>query len=118
MIDRKIAEAHAQSWIAAWNEHDLTAVMGHYANPLEFVSPLVVERLGRADGTIRDLTELRRYFAASLGPGSDLRFDLEELFVGVSSWTIVYRNHRGQTVAEVETPNADGKIVKAAIHRL
>lgn len=118
MIDRKTAETHAKSWIAAWNSHDLPAIMAHYAEPLEFVSPLVIERLARADGTIRDLAKLRAYFAASLGPDSDLRFDMEDVFVGVSSWTIVYRNHRGQRIAEVETPNEDGKIVKAVIHRL
>jgi len=116
MIDRARAEADARDWIEAWNRHDLEAVLVHYAEELEFVSPLVVKRLGRPDGTIRSKDELRAYFAASLGPGSTLRFDLQAVLVGVQGYTIVYRNHRGQLVAEVAFPDSAGLIVRAHVH--
>lgn len=116
MIDRIWAEAEARAWIDAWNHHDLDGVMAHYAGDLEFVSPLVVHRLGRPDGTIRNRSELRTYFAASLEPGSMLRFDLCAVLCGVGSYTILCRNHRGQDVAETVFPGPDGRITKAYIH--
>ena len=116
MIHPAQAEAAARDWIAAWNRHDLDAVLTHYADQLEFVSPLVVRRLGRADGTIRTKAELRDYFAASLGPGSDLRFDPRAVLVGVMSYTVLYRNHRGQGVAETAFLNDAGLVARAYVH--
>ena len=92
--------------------------MSLYADPLEFVSPLVVERLGRADGTITRKDELRDYFARSLGPDSTLRFELKGTFIGVSSWTTLFTNHRGQLVAEVAFPDAAGLIERVFVHHL
>jgi len=116
MISRENAISEARAWIAAWNRHDLDAVMAHYAEELEFVSPLVVSRLGRPDGTIRAKAELRQYFAASLGPGSELRFELDDVLIGVGSYTVLYRNHRGQTVAETVFPDDAGLIARAYVH--
>ena len=114
MLTTGKAEAIAQDWIDAWNAHDLERVMAHYADDLHFESPLIVARLDRSDGVIRTKSELRDYFAASLGPESQLRFDLEQVFTGVSSLTMIYRNHRGQRVAETKILNADGKAT--AVH--
>jgi ketosteroid isomerase-like protein len=116
MIERAVAEGWARDWIDAWNRHDLDGVMAHYAEALEFVSPLVARRLGRADGTIRTRAALRDYFAASLGPGSTLRFDLRAVLVGVGSYTVLYANHRGQEVAETAFPDAAGRIARAYVH--
>ena len=116
MINRAKAEAAAHAWIDSWNRHDLDAVLAHYADTLEFVSPLIVRRLGHADGTIRTKAALRSYFAASLGAGSDLRFDLRAVLLGVTSYTLLYRNHRGQDVAETAFPNDAGLIARAYVH--
>ena len=94
MIAPETALALARDWIGAWNAHDLDAVMAHYAEELEFVSPLVAQRLNRPDGVIRDKRALREYFGQSLGPGSVLRFELRSVLVGVSSFTTLYTNHR------------------------
>ena len=91
-------------------------MLSHYADALAFVSPLVVRRLDRKDGTIRSKRELRDYFAQSLGPNSDLHFDLIDVLAGVSSVGLVYRNHRGQTVAETMVLNGDGKVTRVFVH--
>lgn len=115
-MDQQQADCIAAEWVAAWNAHDLERVLSHYAQTLEFTSPLVVERLGRSDGTIRTRAELRDYFAVGLAPGSTLKFDLIDTLPGVSSITLYYRNHRGRTVAETMFFGPDGKITKAAVH--
>lgn len=116
MIEPERAREIAADWIAAWNTHDMEAILSHYADELEFVSPLAVARLGRADGAIGTKAELRDYFAPSLGPGSDLRFELIDVFAGVSSITIHYRNHRRQRVAETAFLNGDGLATRVYVH--
>jgi ketosteroid isomerase-like protein len=115
MIAPETALAMARDWIDAWNVHDLDAVMAHYADELEFVSPLVARRLNRPDGTIRTKRELRDYFSQSLGPDSVLWFELQTVLVGVTSFTTCYTNHRGQSVAEMVFPDAQGLIRRAYI---
>lgn len=116
MIDLARARAFADAWIAAWNRHDLEAILSHYADPPEHCSPLVVERLGRSDGTIRDAAELRAYFAAGLAATPPLAFELIDVVPGVASLAVVYRNHRGRTVVEVMVLDADSKIAKTLVH--
>ena len=116
MISVEHAEQIAARWLAAWNAHDLGAILSHYADPVEFTSPLVVDRLGRADGTIRTKAELRDYFAIGVGPDSTLRFELIDVLPGVAGITLYYRNHRGKTVAETMFLDGDDRVVKAAVH--
>ena len=114
----ELEEAHkvAANWIAAWNAHDLEVILSHYADELEFVSPLVVSRLGEPDGTIRTKSGLRAYFSPSIGHGSDLHFQLLDVLAGVSSITLCYRNHRQQRVAEAMFLNKDWLVTRAYIH--
>jgi len=116
MIELQQAQAIATQWIEAWNAHDLEEILTHYAEELEFVSPLVVSRLGRDDGTIRTRTELRAYFEPSLGKESTLRFELIDVMAGVSSLTLVYRNHRELIVAETMFVDTNGLAKRVYVH--
>ncbi|MGH6915312.1 MAG: YybH family protein, partial [Geminicoccales bacterium] len=115
-MNQQQAEEFAADWLAAWNAHDLERILSHYADPLEFTSPLVAERLGIADGTIRSKEELRGYFAAGIAQGPALHFEPIDVLPGVSSVTLYYRNHRGRTVAETMFFDAEGLVSKAAVH--
>jgi len=116
VIDIARARQFAAEWINAWNNHDVEAILKHYADVLEFSSPLVVTRLGRPDGTIRKRTELREYFSQSLGPDSRLRFELIDVLAGVSSVTLIYRNHRQQIVAETMGLDDAGRANRVMVH--
>ena len=116
MISLEKAREIADRWINDWNSHDLEAIASHYADELEFTSPLVVERLGRADGTIRSKTELKSYFAMGLAGGPELKFELVDVVPGVASVVLYYRNHRGRIVAETMFFNAAGEVAKVAVH--
>src|SRR3546814_769565 len=109
------AQELAEDWVAAWNAHDIEAIMAHYADAIEFTSPLVVERLRRPDGTIRDRAELRHYFLMGLEASSDLAFDLQNVLIGVDSCTLYYHNHRGRTVAEMVFLDDGNRIWKAVV---
>ncbi len=110
------ARAFADEWVDAWNRHDLAAILAHYADPPEHASPLIVERLGRADGTIRDRAELEAYFRRGLEGSPPLCFELLDVFPGVSSVALLYRNHRGNTVLEVMDLDDRARVTRSTVH--
>lgn len=110
------ARTFAEAWCDAWNRHDLEEVLSHYADPPAHTSPLVVERLGRADGTIRDSAELRDYFRRGLEATPPLRFELIDAFESIDGVAVLYRNHRGKTVVETMQLDAAGKVARSCVY--
>lgn len=111
----EIARRVADGWLRAWNTHDLNAILAHYADSLHFTSPNVVPRMGRPDGTLHTQAELRDYFAQALKAQPNLRFDLEDVLLGVDSLALLYRNHRGQRVVEVMHLDGRGQVYRATV---
>ncbi len=91
----------ANEWIAAWNAHDLDAIMALYAPEVVFRTPTVITTMGIADGTVRGVAALREHFARGLARLPDLRFDLVGVYTGVRSVAITYRWHDGTPVCEL-----------------
>jgi ketosteroid isomerase-like protein len=83
MIDRTWADTFARDWIEGWNSRDLERVLAHYADDFEMTSPLIVERLGIADGRLKGKETVRRYWAQGLAATPQLHFDLSDVMVGV-----------------------------------
>jgi hypothetical protein len=115
-VDPELAGRVAREWFDAWNDHDLDAVMSHYADDVEFTSPFAVELSGRPDGTLRGADELRAYFGRALGAFPELRFGDLRVAQGVSSVTLCYRSVRGLDAAETMFFGADGKVVRVLAH--
>ena len=101
MMTMQQAQHIAQEWIDAWNAHDLDAIMAHYADDIEFWSPLIVQRLGIRSGSIRDKAQLRAYFARGLEAAPNLHFMLLKVFVGVDSLILYYRRQTGAESTEM-----------------
>jgi ketosteroid isomerase-like protein len=40
-VTRDYARKLANDWVAAWNAHDLEAILGHYEDDVELTSPAV-----------------------------------------------------------------------------
>jgi ketosteroid isomerase-like protein len=112
MID---VEAFAREWIEAWNAHDLERVLSHYAPDVELSSPLAAERVPGSGGYIRGEAALRAYWEPALAANPDLHFELEAVLTAVDGCTILYRNHRGQQVAESLFWNEAGLVTRAAV---
>lgn len=102
----------AEEWIAAWNAHDLDGILSHYDESVVLTSPVAVERLGRADGTVRGLADLRAYFEHGLAAYPALRFELEHVFWGVTSVVLTYANQRGTHTAEYMEVSPAGKVTR------
>jgi hypothetical protein len=104
----------ARVWIETWNSHNLDAIVAHYTESVELLSPVAGEILGNP--LVRGKKALREYFAAGLKKFPNLRFEMVNTYRCESNITIVYRGARGSLVAEVMFLTPDDKIEKVYPH--
>ena len=114
-MDAATAHAFATQWIEAWKRRDLDALLSHYADDVEFRSPLAA-KLGEASGTVRGKPSLRAYFAKALAafPG-ELDIELLGVYHGVDS-LVVHFEARGRKGAEVMEFGTNQVVRRAAAH--
>ncbi|WP_053208104.1 nuclear transport factor 2 family protein [Jiangella muralis] len=93
--------AFARDWLAAWNAHDVEAVLRHFHDDVVFTSPVAARVLPETGGVLRGKEELRRYWTEGLRQIPDLRFAVEAVYAGVSALVITYRNQKDVLVNEV-----------------
>jgi hypothetical protein len=93
--------AFAESWIAAWNRRDLDAVLAHYADAAQFVSPVAGNLAGRP--ILRDKKEVEDYWRTALARISSLEFRLDH-----AAW-----DERRRELNVVYEANLDGERKRA-----
>lgn len=116
MISQERAQQIAKEWIDAWNSHDLEAILAHYSEGVEFISPFVASLLGEPGGKLRGKDALRGYFAGALVRFPELRFRLHQVFTGMKSITLYYQSVKGLLAAEVMEFDAEGRIARVLAH--
>jgi len=109
-MDKDVAQNFAHEWIAAWNSHDLENILSHYADEIEYVSPLVVERFSDATGTNTTKERLGEYVAKGLAANPELRFELIQILLGVRGFVLYYKNARDGHSAEYFELNDSQKV--------
>ena len=87
------ATAFALEWIAAWNSHDLEAILSHYGPNVVLISPVAAKILGGPSGTVSGIAALRNYFKKGLELFPELPFELFGVMFGLSSIILCYKNH-------------------------
>ncbi len=120
------ARAFADRWFAAFNSHDLAAILACYDAAIEHSSPFIKrynEAVGRGDeASVKGLKELGSYFGRAIERNPRLRYEPMHVTTGLESVLLVYRRHShdtpasGDLAAEVFFLNADGKIVRSVSH--
>jgi ketosteroid isomerase-like protein len=113
MIDADQAQAFAREWVKAWNDHDLEAILSHYAEDVVFHSPRIRLVTGQNVDALHGKAALRDYWGRALGLARDLYFEVDQVFAGSDALTIVYTNHRQQSVAETLVFGAGGKVTRS-----
>lgn len=71
-LSRQQLIAHAEAWIAAWNAHDVDAVIAPWAEDGVFISPIAARVAGSP--LIRGRAALKAYWQAALARAGALRF--------------------------------------------
>jgi ketosteroid isomerase-like protein len=117
-VGRPDPHTFADEWIGAWNARDLDAVLAHYAGDIVFTSPTAQRVVPQSGGRVRGKPALREYWTLALRGNPDLHFDLIDVYEGVDTVVLHYRNQAGGAVCEVLTFR-DGLVVTGhATHRL
>ena len=106
----------AEDWVAAWNAHDLDAIIAHYEDAVELTSPVAARLLGVADGRVVGKANLRAYFQRGLEAYPELQFHLVDVLWGIHSVVLYYTNQSGNRTAEFMELSADGKVAKVIAH--
>jgi len=100
-LTREEARSFAARWFAAFNSHDIDAILACYDPAIEHSSPFIKrynDAVGRGDEpSIRGLGDLRGYFQRALDRNPTLRFDPEHLATGIESVILTYRRHSHDT---------------------
>jgi ketosteroid isomerase-like protein len=91
----------SRHWVQAWNAHDVEAVLRHFHDDVVFTSPVAARLLPQTHGAVRGKPALRHYWTVALSRVPDLRFTVEQVYRGVDSMVIAYRNQDGGLVSEV-----------------
>jgi len=112
-MDAEKAQTFAREWGKAWNDHDLEAILSHYAEDVVFHSPRIRMVTGRDADSVRGKAELRDYWGAALDRLRNLYFEIDQVLPGSDALTILYTNERSQYVAETLVFGADGKVVRS-----
>ena len=103
--------AFAESWLSAWNAHDIERVLSHFHEYAYFSSPFAHRLFPESGGMLRGKTQIRAYWTAGLHAIPDLHFTVEAVFVGIDHIVLVYRNQAGVQVSEV-LQFADGLVIE------
>jgi SnoaL-like domain len=104
--------SHADAWLAAWNDHDLDAIIACYSEDVDFAAPTVIRRWGRDDGRLQGKAELRRHFELGLELAPGLTFTEEAFLVGPAGYALLYRRENGNRVLDVVELNPAGEAAR------
>ena len=102
----------ANHWVAAWNSHDLDAIMEHYESAIELTSPVAAALLKTHEGKVVGKESLRAYFQRGLEAYPDLHFSLDDVLWGVNSLVLCYKNQKGTRTAEFMELSTAGKVAR------
>ena len=112
-MDRIRADGFARTWVSAWNDRDIDAILSHYHEAVVFHSPRIGQVMDTAETCVRGKSALRTYWTKALALAPKLYFELDTVLLGSDSLTILYTNHRDQRVAETFVFDPGGQVVEA-----
>jgi hypothetical protein len=116
MLTEHNARAIAADWITAWNNHDIQAIMHHYADEITFTSPFVTRLNNDPFGTITSKPALQQYFERALSAYPDLEFELYHVLSSVNSVVLYYKSVNNLLAAEFMLLNNEGKVHQVYAH--
>lgn len=116
MITEEQAGEFAAGWIASWNAHNIERIMSYYDEDVEYYSVFIVKLSGIETGMIKGKQTVREYLTKGLEAYPDLRFVLENVFVGVASITLKYQTVNNLIAVEVFELNDKGLVKRVQCH--
>lgn len=113
VVSKEIGQQIVQQWLAAWNGRDLDALNELYGEEILYLSPLANEVIeNKKDGLVSGKRKIHDYFERCHQRWPDGQFQLQQVFLGVESLTILYIGFDGKLVSEMMILNPKNKIKK------
>jgi steroid delta-isomerase len=105
----------AAGWIENWNRRDIDAVLSHFADEAEFISPIARDTVG--ESVLRGKERISAYWRAALGRIGSLRFDLDHVIWDAlrRELTVIYvadLGGRRRRACEIMTFDTDGRQIR------
>lgn len=104
--------AFSRQWVQAWNRLDVDAVLAHFHDDVVFTSPVAARMYPETAGVIHGKAALRHYWTGALRRLPDLHFTVEDVYRGIDTIVINYRNQNGGLVNEVLRFGGDGLVIE------
>jgi SnoaL-like protein len=95
------AVTFSKQWERAWNAHDVELVLAHFHKDVVFTSPVAAKLLPATAGIVLGKAALRDYWTQALQRVPNLRFVVEDVYRGIDTIAIVYRNQEDAVVCEI-----------------
>jgi len=109
------ASAFVSAWIAAWNRHDLEAVMAMIAEDVEFISPYLPMMTDSPEDRLQGKSALRGWFSQAL-ENPDFAID-PPIFVFASPDSVVLVEKIGEPIAaNVFFFDDEGLVKRSIVH--
>jgi hypothetical protein len=112
-MDIQEAKQFAEHWIAAWNSHDVDAVLTHYTDDFEMTTPMIQRLLGIKSGTLKGKKAVGDYWRAALKKIPDLHFSVIDVTSGLNAVSIYYNAVLEKKAIETFFFDDTGKVYKA-----
>jgi hypothetical protein len=109
-MDHGAVKTFVDHWVAAWNAHDLDAILAHFTDDIVFASPMAAALFPDSHGTLHGKQAVREYWAEGLRRIPNLHFEVLGHYLGVGVLVIHYRNQDGRLVNEVLMLGDDGLV--------
>ena len=116
--NRASAQQFATRWAQQWNQLDVEAVLGHFHDDVEFISPTALAVTGSA--VVRGKSALRAYWKSALARVTSLHFTVDRVLWDPQSreLAIIYTeeiNGTAKRVSENLVFDEHGRVVTAEV---
>lgn len=116
-MTKEFALSFAETWVDAWNSHDLEKILSHYTEDFIIESPMAIKLYPQSGGTVIGKNEVRKYWSIGLEKSPDLRFELLDVLVGVHSLSLYLLNLSSMKKSvEMMSFNGEEKVYKAIVN--
>ncbi|HVN72286.1 MAG TPA: nuclear transport factor 2 family protein [Desulfomonilia bacterium] len=116
MISHEDALKFAREWIEAWNSHDLSKILPHYAEDFALTTPYIAEFMKEPTGAIKGKKAARDYWEMTFRRVPDLHLELIDCFPSVRSMVVLYRTMLDRRAAEWLLFDDDHKVKRSIAH--
>ena len=103
-------------WLNAWNSHNLEAIMEHYSEDIDFISPIIKQMDTNKEGKISNKNDLQEYFSKALQKYPNLHFEFYHELQGVHSAVLFYKSVHNSLSAEYMEFDKEERICKVRAH--